>query len=238
MHPILVSTGYQAQIKMQALKIPLSIPFLLNGEVYIPFVDRLNDGKTPFTYPLFGINGRNNGQLLSNLIPALLGSTEGSVLYPGEFDPGNMAYLQNDRVNNPGYFTTSGEMTFLDNPVSGPSVTNPDYSIEFFPTANSPYTVHTFHSILNQPEIQYTGQCLRNAQYFNDFNNTLANPFMTEGTVRLSSGTLLSFFFGLPKSLAGTYNNIYGYTAPSQTVGFPLEDCQVAANNVDPKASA
>ena len=46
-------------------------------------------------------------------------------------------------------------MNVVDSFVSGPSVTNPVYQMNFFPTTDSHYTAHTIHSIINQPEILY-----------------------------------------------------------------------------------
>lgn len=69
MHPVLVANGLGNDIFMQTLGIGLEIPFLIEGLVYITFVDRLGDGKTPFQYPLFQIIGGNNGQILTPLVP-------------------------------------------------------------------------------------------------------------------------------------------------------------------------
>lgn len=77
----------------------------------------------------------------------------------------------------------------VDNLVSGPSVVNPIYETNLFITTKPPHTARIFNAIMNQPQILYTGDWFRNAQYF---NNQYADPYMTNGTVRLYSGTLLS----------------------------------------------
>lgn len=108
--------------------------------------------------------------------------------------------------------------------------------MDFFPTADSPYTPHTFHSILNSPQILYTGRCLRNVLYF---ENPYTDPFMTNGTVTLYAGSLLDTLgIGLPKSFAGIFTNVFGYAATAENVGMEPEDCATAAANVDPNASA
>ena len=45
-HPVLVSSGYANDIRM----INLQIAALKQGNIYVPYVDRLGDGKTPFNY--------------------------------------------------------------------------------------------------------------------------------------------------------------------------------------------
>lgn len=47
-HPVLVSSGYANDIRM----INLQIAALKQGSIYVPYVDRLKDGKTPFNYPV------------------------------------------------------------------------------------------------------------------------------------------------------------------------------------------
>lgn len=37
---------------------------------------------------------------------------------------------------------------------------------------------------------------------------------------------------------AGIYQNVQGFSATGEEVGFAAEDCSAAANNVDPAASA
>ena len=66
---VCTANGLGNDIFMQTLGIDLEIPFLIEGLVYITFVDRLEDGKTPFQYPMFQIIGGNDGELLSSLVP-------------------------------------------------------------------------------------------------------------------------------------------------------------------------
>lgn len=68
-HPVLVANALGNDISMQSLGVGLEIPYLIEGLVYITFVDRLGDGKTPFQYPMFQIIGGANGQVLAPLVP-------------------------------------------------------------------------------------------------------------------------------------------------------------------------
>ena len=45
-HPVLVSSGYQNDIRM----FNLQISSLKQGSIYIPYTDRLKDGQTAFNY--------------------------------------------------------------------------------------------------------------------------------------------------------------------------------------------
>ena len=64
-HPVVVSSGYMNDIRMSALEIDT----LLGASIYVPFTDRLRDGKTPFTYPARNYIGGVNGMDLSGLVP-------------------------------------------------------------------------------------------------------------------------------------------------------------------------
>jgi hypothetical protein len=57
MHPVVLIEAYQNEIKVVAAGLPLSIPFLMDMEIDIPFIDVLGDGETPFTLPKFGLIG-------------------------------------------------------------------------------------------------------------------------------------------------------------------------------------
>lgn len=106
-HPVLVSTGYQNDIRMSALEIPA----LLTGQILIPLVDRLNNGKDAFAVSLKQYIGGVNGQDVQPLIPskfrsrtlpylelyrlisaALVGSAEGTIIMEASLDPNNQAY--------------------------------------------------------------------------------------------------------------------------------------------------
>lgn len=60
----------------------LQIDALLGGSVYVPFVDRLGDGETPFVYPNLAIVGGVNGDSLAGLVPGKSSALEASSLNP------------------------------------------------------------------------------------------------------------------------------------------------------------
>lgn len=66
MHPVVVSHYYGSDIRLFDI---LQIEALLSGQVYVPFVDRLSDGQTPFQFPLISLIGGTNGQDLMATVP-------------------------------------------------------------------------------------------------------------------------------------------------------------------------
>lgn len=66
MHPVVVSTGLQNDIRMTLLQIKEA---LFSGSIYVPYTDRLNDGKTPFNYAVRNYIGGLNGEDVRGLIP-------------------------------------------------------------------------------------------------------------------------------------------------------------------------
>lgn len=62
--------GLEYVTAVQAVGVTLSTSnFLMKGLVYIPFVGRLGNGKTPVQYPLFSIIGGENYQGISSVVP-------------------------------------------------------------------------------------------------------------------------------------------------------------------------
>lgn len=60
-HPVLVYAGYGNDIRQTIAGVPAYIPNLLSAQVNIPYVDRLGDGKTPFSRTVAGyIAGPDN----------------------------------------------------------------------------------------------------------------------------------------------------------------------------------
>lgn len=66
-HPVLISSALQSDIRMSALQ--LQDP-LLGGSELVPYVDRLNDGKTPFIFSAKQYIGGYNGKDVSALVPS------------------------------------------------------------------------------------------------------------------------------------------------------------------------
>ena len=113
--------------------------------------------------------------------------------------------------------------------MSGPGVIPEAYDFDFI-TAKSPlYTAHTFHALINQPQILTNLMCQRNPYYFNE---TFAAPVLRSGNVTLFGPTAGS----VPSALAGMYTTQGGYSASGEIVGYNPEDCAAAAKNSDPKA--
>lgn len=65
-HPLLVSTGLQEDIRMLVLQIPTP---LFSGSLIFPYVDRLGDGQTPFTFSVKSYIGGFDGDSDSAYIP-------------------------------------------------------------------------------------------------------------------------------------------------------------------------
>ncbi|KAF2724295.1 hypothetical protein K431DRAFT_301021 [Polychaeton citri CBS 116435] len=224
-HPVLVSGGYGGSIKVNGLFIP---DFLLSGRLQVPCVDRLGDGSTCFLENFGEYIGGDNGQLASGLVPAIVGSLQGTTLYTGQFTPGD-ANLQS---LGGGDYSLEVDQLVLENPASGPGVAPLAFQfiIEKSASTAAPTLVSEsgFHSFINQPGIGNNGLCIRSPQYFNE---TFARPFFADATyVDLSQGSL---FGGVPNTLAGHYTGV-AYSANSQQIVNNAESCQSAADNTDP----
>ncbi|KAL8834864.1 MAG: hypothetical protein Q9170_003564 [Blastenia crenularia] len=221
--PVFVATGYQNDIRMSALQIPA----LMAGSIYVPYTDRLKDGKTPFNYPVQNYIGGVNGQDVGGVVPSLVGTAEGTNIFVARFAPDNDAYAP--IASNPNEFSAEVKQVIVPNPVSGPSVTPEAFDFDFI-TAKSPlYTAHTFHAVINQPVILTNLMCQRNTYYFNE---TFAKPVFRSGNVTLFGPTAGA----VPSALAGRYTVQGGYSASGEIVGYNAESCASAAANLDPKA--
>ncbi|KAI4242443.1 MAG: hypothetical protein L6R40_003997 [Gallowayella cf. fulva] len=225
-HPVVVQTGYQNDIRMANLQIEA----LLGGNIYVPYTDRLKDGKTPFQYPvrnyIGGIDGQSQAYVMA-LIPSLVGTLEGTTIFVATFAPNNDAYAP--IASNPNEFTAEVKQVIVPNPVSGPGVIPEAFDFDFVTARTSKYTPHTFHALVNQPQILNNGLCQRNLYYFNE---TFAAPAMRTGNVTLYGPTAGS----VPQQLAGRYVKQEGYSASAETVGYNAETCASAAAKTDPKA--
>lgn len=51
---------------------PLAIESLLGASVYVPYTDRLRDGRTPFQYAIQNYIGGVNGKDIQALVPCKL----------------------------------------------------------------------------------------------------------------------------------------------------------------------
>jgi len=163
-----------------------------------------------------------------HLFPALVGSAEGTNIFIASITPGNDAYAP--LSSNPNEYSTEIKQIILPNPVSGPAVEPEVFDLDFI-TATSPlYTEHTFHALINQPEILNNGLCQRNTYYF---NQTFSDPVLRSG-----NATLFAPMAGAaPAALAGVYTGQGGYSASGENVGYNAEACASAAADADPGAS-
>ncbi|KAG7008238.1 hypothetical protein G7Y79_00006g018580 [Physcia stellaris] len=174
-HPVLLSSGYVNDIRM----INLQIAALKQGSISVPFVDRLKDGKTAFNYPLQNyIGGTQNN--LQAVIPTLVGTAEGTNIMVATITPLDNAYAPIS--SNPNEFSTEVKSVIVPNPVSGPGIIPEAFDLDFI-TAKSPlYTKHTFHTLVNQPQILTNTMCQRNTYYF---NNTFTGEVLRSGNATL-----------------------------------------------------
>ncbi|KAI4200212.1 MAG: hypothetical protein LQ350_004070 [Teloschistes chrysophthalmus] len=222
-HPVVVSSGYNNDIRMFFL----GITALSSAAIYVPYTDRLKDGKTPFNYPVQNFIAGVNGQTIMGLVPALVGSAVGTNIFVAQFAPTDDAYAPID--NSPNEFSTRVQQVIVPEPLSGPGIVPEAYDFDFVSTKNPLYTDHTFHALLNQPLILTNDFCQRNTYYFNE---TFTNPTMRSGNVTLFGPTSGA----APKVLAKKYIKQGGFSASAELVGYNPEECKVASSRVDPYA--
>ncbi|CAO1602148.1 hypothetical protein XANCAGTX0491_005779 [Xanthoria calcicola] len=223
-HPIVVSSGYQNDIRMGLLQ----IESLLGASVYVPYADYLRNGKTAFQYAIQNYIGGVNGKDVQALVPALVGSLGGTTIFVADFNPNNDAYAP--IASNPAIYTARVKEVIIPNPISGPEVKPEAFDLAFSSTQTPLYTAKTFHNLINQPQILNNGLlCQRNPYYFNE---TFAEPRLRTGNVTVYGPPAGA----LPSKLAGRYVGQGGYSASGQMVGYTQESCASAAAKTDPKA--
>jgi hypothetical protein len=230
MHPMLIQAGYEADIRMTALGIvPLQIASLMQGSLLIPYSDVTKDGKTPIGVPINYYIGGTNGQDVQAIVPSIASTIspfEGTTVFPATFAPDTAAV----QSLPDGIYSIQVKPYLLPNTISGPGVYAEAFDVLYTLTKNSPYTDHTFHALLNIPQLLNTGKCQRNTLYFNE---TFADPKMAVGNVTLYHQILAT----PPASVEGQYTNVYCYQANAELVAsIGGEDCHVAAAEFDPVA--
>ncbi|KAM0543477.1 hypothetical protein ACHAPJ_012275 [Fusarium lateritium] len=228
-HPLIVQAGYQNDIRMTALNlIPLQIASLMSGSLIVPYVDVTKDGKTAIAAPVNLYIGGTNGQTLQAIVPSVASGVspfEGTTIFPATFAPDTSAA----KTLPNGFYSIETKPYLLPNTISGPGIYAEAFDMLFKLTKTSPYTAHTFHSLLNIPQLLNNKKCQRNTVYFND---TFADPKMAVGEVTLYHQILVT----PPAGLEGTYTDVYCYSANGQVVSGVGESCPAAAANMDPKA--
>lgn len=65
-HPVVTQISFQNDIRMSALQL---MDPLLGASIQVPYVDRLNDGETPFSFSVKQYIGGVNGKDISALVP-------------------------------------------------------------------------------------------------------------------------------------------------------------------------
>ncbi|KAI9715305.1 MAG: hypothetical protein M1828_000905 [Chrysothrix sp. TS-e1954] len=193
-----------------------AITSLLTASIYVPFTDRLGDGKTAFNTPSRNFLGGFNGQDLMALVPATVATlAEGTTAEVATFDPNDSAY----KSGAPNVFSNDVKDVIIENPISGPSIEPAAIDFLFSTAAKSPYPASSFHTILNQPIILDNGFCQRNTYLFNE---SFAEPAFRTGNVTLYSPPD-------PSGVAGVHTNEAGYSACGEIIGFNPETCATAA---------
>lgn len=79
-HPVLFFTGIQFDIRMSVLE----IDSLGSGNIRVPCVDRLRDGRTQFQYPITDYVTGTNGMDLMSYVPAFVGSLGNVPIHTGK----------------------------------------------------------------------------------------------------------------------------------------------------------
>jgi len=222
-HPVIAQIGYQNDIRQFEL---LAIDKLMAGSLLVPFVDRLNNGATPFIYPLDNwIGGVDND--LEGVVPAVVSTLEGTTVDIVDFNPSGPAYSEVDE----GTYSARTQEVIVPNSLSGPGLQPELVDMLFVEDPLPMYTNHTFHTLLNQPQllgILGLYRCFRNAIYFNE---TFSQPTFRIGNVTLYNALGYEGF-------AGVYENVQGFSATGEEIGFAAQNCSTAAEDVDPMASA
>ncbi|KAL9107666.1 MAG: hypothetical protein Q9227_007473 [Pyrenula ochraceoflavens] len=223
-HPVLCMSAYMNDIRMSVLQ----IQNLFGGGCTIPYVDRLKDGKSAFQASARQWVGGANGNDLMGVVPAEVGTGEGSTLTTAQFVPNNAAY--SSISNNPNTYTFQIKPIIVPNPISGPGVILEGVDSTFTSSDSSPYTPHTFHTVINQPLILNNGLCQRNVYLF---NQSFTEPVMRKGNITLYEPPQGEF----PKGFGGKYDEVGGYSGDAVLVGFNAEGCASAVAESDLGAS-
>ena len=209
--------------------VPLYIPSLMQGSLILPYMDATRDGITAIGAVVNYYIGGTNNMPLSALVPAVAAGVspfEGTTTFPALFDPDTAAV----RSLANGEYSQQVKPFTVPPPPSGPGVVASAFDLRYSLTSTSPYTEHTFHALLNIPQLLNNGKCQRNTVYFNE--STIA-PKMTVGSVTLYYQLLAKT---PPAQIAGVYEGVYCYQANGQVVSSVGEDCKEAERNSDPQA--
>ncbi|QGI98466.1 hypothetical protein CEK26_011535 [Fusarium fujikuroi] len=227
-HPLIVQAGYNKDIRMTALNlVPLQIDSLMQGSLIVPFVDVTKDGQTPIGVPVNYYIGGTNGQPLQAIVPSVASGVspfEGTTIFPATFSPDTSAA----RALPNGFNSIQVKPFLLPNTISGPGIYAEAFDMSFKITDSSPYTAHTFHSLLNIPQLLNTNKCQRNTVYFNESSS---EPQMVTGERHLKmsddqqKNESPEYTSGGKRPFVSTYENTLTATQSSDSsITGPVED--------------
>lgn len=66
-HPVVITVGLASDIRMNLLQLSQD---LFQGSIIVPYVDRLNDGKTPFRFSVRNYIGGLNDNDVNGVVPS------------------------------------------------------------------------------------------------------------------------------------------------------------------------
>ncbi|KAI7760897.1 hypothetical protein LZL87_008109 [Fusarium oxysporum] len=192
------------------------------------YVESPRRRTNPIGVPVNFYIGGTNGQPLQAIVPSVASGVspfEGTTIFPATFSPDTSGA----RALPNGFNSIQVKLFLLPNTISGPGIYAEAFDISFKTTDSSPYTAHTFHSLLNIPQLLNTNKCQRNTVYFNESSS---EPQMAVEEVTLYHQILAT----PPQGLEGVYRDVYCYSANGQVVSSLGEPCKFAAANMDPEA--
>jgi len=222
-HPVIARIGYANNISQSHH----SIGKKMVGSLFVPFVDKTDDKYNPFNFVLKNWLGGVESEW-DGVIPAVFSNIGGKESWPANFSSNGTAY---DAVGNGRYEAKVQDIDipYVTNPFdkNGFGLVDMSFTTDLEPTL----TNHTFHHMLNQPEILgllRIKSCFRNTIYFNE---TFSQPTFRIGNVTLFENLGLKGFSGL-------YQNVSGFSATGQEIAYSDEKCKQAQKSVDPEAMA
>lgn len=230
MHPILTNIAVNGDTRMSVLQID---GILKNAAIMAPYVAK-SDSDAPITATLNTYIAGPNGPLPQGLVPAVASSLlfGGTPIRLGQFSPTAEAYM----VDGSGTNSARAAWALVPNTLSGPGVYPEAVDFSFTTARRSRYGARTIKTLINTPLLLPSGLCQRNTYYF---TNATALPVLRTGAVTfgpgadgvgLTSGGLMQ----AGGDGRGIYGDVDGFSACAQTVGNNIEECEVAAGNVDP----
>jgi len=236
-HPVLAAAGFDDDIRMSVLQIDGA---LLSGSIYVPYVRRPDSAsETVLAAPLNDYMAGPSGDLIAALVPATVSTVvEGYPLRLGQFMPDNAAY----QADSGGVLSNKVAWDVLPNPISGPGIYIEAFDMQY--TSETKFrktTPKLFKEVLNQPTVlsgaYLLGNICQRDQFY--FNNDTSTMHPRAGNVTFgpaADGSTIQFTGDLQQASpdgSGRFVAVEGFSACGQNVGYNLEDCDEASQNVD-----